>query len=139
MAKTKIKSLRILGSRGIPAAHGGFETFAEHLSLYLVNRGWRVIVYCQDNAAGPIFEDTWKGVERVHIPVEQDGPKGTIIFDWKATVHAARFSDLCLTLGYNTAIFCTLFRLKGVPNIINMDGIEWKRGKWGLLLKPGFM
>ena len=40
------KTLRILGTRGIPAAHGGFETFAEHLALYLVNKGWRVIVYC---------------------------------------------------------------------------------------------
>lgn len=133
-----MKTLRILGTRGIPAAHGGFETFAEHLALYLVARGWRVIVYCQDDNAGPVFEDTWQGVERVHIPVEQEGPKGTIIFDWKATVHAAKFVDLCLTLGYNTAIFCTLFRLKGVPNIINMDGIEWQRKKWGAIARAWF-
>jgi len=132
------KTLRILGTRGVPAAHGGFETFAEHLALYLVKQGWRVIVYCQEDATGDIYEDVWKGVERVHIPVEQEGPKGTIIFDWKATVHAAKFGDLCLTLGYNTAIFCTLFRLKGVPNIINMDGIEWQRGKWGAVAKAWF-
>ncbi len=42
-------TLRILGCRGVPAAHGGFETFAERLSLSLVKRGWRVIVYCQNN------------------------------------------------------------------------------------------
>lgn len=132
------KQIRILGTRGIPAAHGGFETFAEHLALYLVSHGWRVVVYCQEDGTGPVFEDTWQGVERIHIPVAQQGPKGTIVFDWKATLHAAQYADLCLTLGYNTAIFCSLLRLKGVPNLINMDGIEWQRQKWGVVAKTWF-
>lgn len=132
---TPQKSLRILGTRGVPAAHGGFETFAEYLSLYLVSLGWRVVVYCQEDGIGPVFEDTWEGVERVHIPVAQKGPKGTIVFDWKATAHAAKHSDLCLTLGYNTAVFCGLLRIKGIPNLINMDGIEWTRMKWGTFAK----
>lgn len=134
----KAKTLRILGTRGVPAAHGGFETFAEYLSLYLVSRGWRVVVYCQEDGTGPVFEDTWQGVERVHIPVAQDGPKGTIVFDWQATAHAAKYKDLCLTLGYNTAVFCALLRLKGIPNLINMDGIEWSRAKWGKVAKTWF-
>lgn len=133
-----MKKLRILGTRGVPAAHGGFETFAEHLALYLVKRGWRVVVYCQEDGAGPVFEDDWQGVERVHIPVEHTGSKGTILFDWKATAHAAQFGDLCLTLGYNTAVFCTLLRIKGIPNLINMDGIEWSRAKWGRVAKSWF-
>lgn len=133
------KTLRILGTRGVPAAHGGFETFAEHLALFLVERGWRVVVYCQEDGTGPVFEDTWQGVERVRIPVEHaEGPKGTIVFDWHATAHAARHKDLCLTLGYNTAVFCALLRLKGIPNIINMDGIEWSRMKWGPGAKTWF-
>lgn len=132
------KTIRILGTRGIPAAHGGFETFAEYLALYLVKHGWRVVVYCQEDGAGAVYEDVWQGVERVHIPVEQSGPKGTIVFDWKATAHAAKFDDLCLTLGYNTAIFCGLLRIKGVPNLINMDGIEWSRAKWGPIAKTWF-
>lgn len=131
-------TLRILGTRGVPAAHGGFETFAEHLALYLSKRGWRVIVYCQEEGGGPLFTDTWEGIERVRIPVEGDGPRSTIVFDWKATRHASRFSDLCLTLGYNTAVFCTLLRLKGVRNVINMDGIEWSRAKWGPIAKTWF-
>ena len=134
----KYKVVRILGTRGIPAAHGGFETFAEHLALFLVARGWRVVVYCQEDGTGAIYEDVWQGVERVHIPVEQTGPKGTIVFDWKATAHAARFGNLCLTLGYNTAVFCALLRLKGIPNLINMDGIEWSRAKWGAVAKTWF-
>lgn len=133
-----MKILRILGTRGVPAAHGGFETFAEHLALYLVGHGWRVVVYCQEDGEGAVYEDVWQGVGRVHIPVAQTGPKGTIVFDWKATMHAARFGDLCLTLGYNTAVFCLLLRLKGIPNLINMDGIEWSRQKWSGIAKTWF-
>lgn len=124
-------SLHILGTRGVPAAHGGFETFAENFALYLVDRGWKVTVYCQDTGSGPISKDTWHGIHRVHIPIDKDGPVGTIYFDWKATRHAARHAELCLTLGYNTAVFCALLRVAGVPNLINMDGLEWARAKWG--------
>lgn len=134
----KAKVLRILGTRGVPAVHGGFETFAEYLSLHLVSRGWRVVVYCQNDGIGPLFKDIWRGVERVHIPVTQEGPKGTIVFDWQATAHAAMYKDLCLTLGYNTAVFCALLRVKGIPNLINMDGIEWSRAKWGAVAKTWF-
>ena len=125
-----MKTLRILGTRGVPAAHGGFETFAEHLALHLVQRGWRVVVYCQQHGTGPLSVDTWQGVERVHVPVRRHGPAGTIAFDWRATLHAARQRDLCLTLGYNTALFCAWLRARGVTNVINMDGIEWSRAKW---------
>ena len=129
------RTLRILGTRGVPAAHGGFETFAEYLSLYLVRQGWRAAVYCQAEGNGPIVEDRWQGVERVCIPVAHPGPWGTVIFDWKAIRHAAVHRDLCLTLGYNTAAFCALLRFKGIPNVINMDGLEWARSKWGPLAK----
>lgn len=138
MIVSEPRTLRILGTRGVPAAHGGFETFAEQLALYLAARGWRVIVYCQEEGEGAVFEDRWEGVERVHIPVKGDGPKSTIVFDWQATMHASRHRDLCLTLGYNTAVFCALLRLKGVPNVINMDGIEWSRAKWGPVAKLWF-
>lgn len=123
-------TIRILGTRGVPAAHGGFETFAEHLALYLVARGWKVVVYCQQHARGDVHEDMWQGVHRVHIPVNSTGPKSTVVFDWLATRHAARHHDTCLTLGYNTAVFCAWLRLKGIPNVINMDGVEWSRAKW---------
>lgn len=125
-----VNHLRILGTRGVPAQHGGFETFAEHLALYLAEQDWRVSVYCQEDGAGPTYEDTWQGIRRVHIPVAQSGAKGTVVFDWKATRHACREPGIVLTLGYNTAAFCVLYRLKGIKNIINMDGIEWKRAKW---------
>lgn len=130
--------LRILGIRGIPANHGGFETFAEQLALHLRDRGWRVVVYCQEDGEGGMYEDHWQGIERVHFPVKTGGAPGTMIFDWKAIAHAAQHGDLCLTLGYNTALFCARLRLAGVPNVINMDGIEWSRAKWGKVAKTWF-
>jgi glycosyltransferase involved in cell wall biosynthesis len=132
------KTLRILGIRGVPAAHGGFETFAEHLALYLVERGWRVIVYCQETGDGPITEDKWKGIERIRIPVSTDTVAASVIFDWKAISHAKRHDDLCLTLGYNTAAFCLRLKARGIKNLINMDGIEWSRAKWGPIAKVWF-
>jgi len=125
--------IQILGIRGIPAQHGGFETFAEHFALYLVEKGWNVTVYCQEDGKESFYEDEWQGVHRIHIPVTLEGAKGTVVFDWKSTLHAASRKYSILTLGYNTAIFCTLYRLKGIRNIINMDGIEWQRGKWTIL------
>ncbi len=125
--------LQILGTRGIPAQHGGFETFAEHFALYLVEKGWEVIVYCQEEGSGAVYEDVWRGVKRIHIPVATEGAKGTVVFDWKSTWYAAKNNIPVLTLGYNTAIFCLLYRLKGIRNVINMDGIEWRRGKWSPL------
>jgi len=132
------KVVRILGIRGVPAAHGGFETFAERLALYLVDRGWRVVVYCQEEGLGDIRYDKWKGVERVIIPVRGDGSVSSVVFDWHATRHASKFRDLCLTLGYNTAVFTALLRVRGLKNLINMDGIEWSRAKWGAVAKAWF-
>ncbi|WP_375057342.1 DUF1972 domain-containing protein [Zobellella sp. DQSA1] len=133
-----LKSIYILGIRGVPAKHGGFETFAEKLSLHLVSNGWKVTVYCQEDSGEHIRESVWNGVHRIHIPVTNQGALGTIIFDWKATRHALSQDGLFLTLGYNTAVFNFMQRVKGQKNIINMDGIEWRRDKWGIVAKTWF-
>lgn len=126
----KSASVTILGIRGVPAAHGGFETFAERLSLWLRDCGWSVTVYCQGSETGHVHDDDWQGIRRIHIPVRTGGAFGTIEFDAKATIHAARRSSLFLTLGYNTGFLNILIRLLGKANYINMDGLEWKRDKY---------
>ena len=128
----------ILGVRGVPAQHGGFETFAEYLSKYLVRKGWRVVVYCQEDGSGNIYETDWEGVRRVHIPVSGSGSLSTIVFDFKSILHSLRFRGVFLTLGYNTSIFNVIHRIYRKVNIINMDGIEWKREKWSPLAKSWF-
>ncbi|TFE36406.1 glycosyltransferase family 1 protein [Paraburkholderia dipogonis] len=126
------KEIVILGIRGIPANHGGFETFAERLALFLVNRGWRVTVYCQgDLSIKGRNEDVWNGVHRITLPISRSGALGTIEFDWKCVTDvAARRPLTVLTLGYNTAVFSAWLRIRGIRNVINMDGLEWKRNKW---------
>ena len=131
--------ISILGIRGIPGAHGGFETFAENFALYLVGRGWRVTVYCQehsnDDQQSSVWESQWHGVRRVHIAVSNTNAPGTAWFDLKSAVHAAGEEGPVLVLGYNTAVLAPYIRLRGRPVIMNMDGIEWKRAKWSLPIR----
>ncbi len=136
----KKKTLNILGTRGVPAQHGGFETFAEHLALYLVDKGWRVRVYCQhENDEQPLSQngvnDNWRGIERVHVGTRQSGPIGTIEFDLKCVVDVIRRDGVDLVLGYNTALLNIIQRLRGRTVFMNMDGIEWRRDKWSFPAK----
>ena len=124
-------TVRILGTHGVPAAYGGFETAAENVAMYLRDQGWRVVVYCQQPGRGPVTEDVWQGIERVHVPIHREGWLGTSQFDLISIRHAVRHRDVCLTFGYNTAVINTLQRLRRIPNVINMDGIEWSRSRWG--------
>jgi len=124
-------TVRILGTHGVPANYGGFETAAEKVGLHLLASGWRVIIYCQVDGDGDITEDEWRGIERVNVPVNLPGWRGTSLFDLKCVRHASGFDDLCLVFGYNTGIFNTWQRFKRIPMVINMDGIEWSRSRWG--------
>lgn len=126
----EVRSLYILGTRGIPAAHGGFETFAQRFALHMRDKGWAVTVYCQADSgpAGPIV-DEWEGIRRITF-VADSGAVGTMKFDWACTRHAMKERGVMLVLGYNTALFSALLRLTGNPVLMNMDGIEWKRAKW---------
>lgn len=123
-------ALHILGTRGVPAAHGGFETFAERFALHMVDHGWQVTVYCQvdQGPPGPV-EDHWRGVRRITFAADS-GALGTMKFDLRAVRYAMNERGVMLALGYNTAVFSALVRLSGHPLLTNMDGIEWKRAKW---------
>jgi glycosyltransferase involved in cell wall biosynthesis len=136
------RRLSILGTRGIPAAHGGFETFAERLAPYLVSRGWEVSVYCQQDVpaaeAAALSQPRishWRGVRQVTFSTRLRGAPGTISFDLRSARHAVRAGHLTLTLGYNTAVFGLLQRMAGISNLVNMDGIEWRRDKWAWYAK----
>lgn len=131
----------ILGSRGVPAQHGGFETFAEQLAKFLIARDWNVSVYCQIDGSGPISSDEWLGVKRILVPVASSGSISTIQYDLKCTLHARERPGVILTLGYNTAIFSAAYlgrSNKWGGHLMNMDGIEWRRDKWSLPIKAWF-
>lgn len=132
------RKINILGTRGIPASHGGFETFAEKLSLHLTSSGWEVSVYCQQETPEHRGPSSWQGINLVHVHTPFKGAIGTMHFDLKCILLTRRTDSLILTLGYNTALFNLIHKIAGVTNIINMDGIEWKRDKWGLFAKAWF-
>jgi glycosyltransferase involved in cell wall biosynthesis len=127
----------ILGTRGIPSKHSGFETFAQDLSFFLRSRGHDVTVYCQVGKEEHFLEDEWNEIRRVLIPA-REGSLGTIVFDWLAIRHSMREKGVVLTLGYNTGVFNALYRLRSIPNLMNMDGIEWRREKWSRLARAWF-
>ncbi len=122
--------LYILGCRGVPARHGGFETFAEQFALYATAQGHEVTVACQAEPEIPDRVDYWNGIRRLTFAAPK-GPIGTILFDLRSALAASRDRDATiLTLGYNTAIFSVVHRLRGVRHFMNMDGVEWRRQKW---------
>lgn len=128
--------VHILGTHGVPAAYGGFETAAQEVGLHLRDRGWDVVVYCQLPGTGPTTSDQWHGLTRVLVHEAREGWKGTAAFDLTTVRHVLgddRPDDVCLTFGYNTGVFNLAQRLRGIPNVINMDGMEWTRRRWGLL------
>ncbi len=130
--------LNVLGTRGVPGAHGGYETFASHLAPYLVERGWQVNVYCQDDDGIDGFEDQWCGVNRIHFTPSAKGALGTMQFDAKCVRHVVKKPGVDLVLGYNTALFNIVQKLRGRIIAMNMDGIEWRRDKWSWPAKAWF-
>lgn len=131
------RRIAITGIRGIPAAHGGFETYAQELSLYLVGRGWEVTVYNQTEGWSFPKRRQWKGVNLVELscPPVIKGAFSTIVFDLLTVMHTLFGTRLILVLGYNTAIFNIVQWLCGKTIVFNMDGFEWKRAKWGRLAR----
>lgn len=127
--------LLILGTRGIPGNYGGFETFAERLALHLNQNDWDVTVYCQGLGTQRPSTSMWRGIRLVNIPVPKDGAFWSIVFDFKATLHALREQGAVLVLGYNTAIFSVLYYIQKRTVITNMDGMEWWRRKWNWFQK----
>ena len=133
--------LNILGIRGIPAAHGGFESFAARFAPYMRDQGHSVLVYCQaDEPRGELrhWEDQWEGIHRVHFAPKREGAVGTMEFDAACVRDVVGRPGVDLVLGYNTALFNFAERLKGRRIAMNMDGIEWKRDKWSLPAKAWF-
>src|SRR5688572_18301185 len=124
----------ILGTRGIPNAYGGFEQFAQHLAKGLVEKGHKVSVYNSSNH--PYKESTWSGVHIIHCndPENKIGAAGQFIYDYNC-LHDARKRefDVLLQLGYTSSSIWYRFWPKRTTNIVNMDGLEWRRAKYNKL------
>ncbi|MDX1501231.1 MAG: glycosyltransferase [Thermoanaerobaculia bacterium] len=124
-------SVAILGSRGIPGRYSGFETLAEELSTRLVERGWRVTVYCRP-AYTPSALRSHRGVEITVLPTARSKYLDTPVHTLLSCLHAARRSfDAVLMVNSANALFLPILRAAGIPVAINVDGLDRQRKKWG--------
>ena len=123
--------IAILGTRGVPNYYGGFEQFAEFFSVYLANKGHEV--YCYNSHNHPFQEKTFNGVHIIHQhdPEYKYGTFGQFIYDYNCIIDARkRDFDIILQLGYTSNSIWFFLMPKKAINIINMDGLEWKRSKY---------
>ena len=128
-----MKKLRIalLGSRGIPASYGGYETLMEELSTRLVQRGHRVTVYCRSHHT-PSHLKTHRGVDLIVLPTIRSKHLDTPVHTLLSCFHAAqRDFDVALVVNSANAIFLPLLRSAEIPVALHVDGVERRRAKWG--------
>lgn len=126
----------ILGTRGIPARYGGFETFAEKLAAGLLARGFDVTVFCESSESS--VPDVFQGVKLRYVSAPSLGPLQTILYDLRCLWATRKGYDVVYMLGYGAAPFCLIPRLWGTEVWINPDGLEWARAKWGLVARNYF-
>lgn len=123
--------IAILGTRGVPNYYGGFEQFAEFFSVYLANKGHEV--YCYNSHNHPYQDKTFNGVHIIHQydPEYKYGTFGQFIYDYNCIIDARKRNfDIILQLGYTSNSIWFFLMPKKAINIINMDGLEWKRSKY---------
>jgi len=125
-------SLRIalIGTRGIPAAYGGFETAVEEVGRRLVERGHRVLVYGRDAGTSG---DAHLGMRRVTLPAVRQKALETLSHTALSTAHAVTKArpDAAFVFNAANSPFLPVLRARGIPVALHMDGLEWRRSKWG--------
>lgn len=129
--RTRRLRIAMMGSRGIPASYSGFETCVEQLSVRLVERGHEVTVYCRSHhIKWP--ERTYKGVRLVKLPTIPSKHLDTIVHTFLSMLHGQlRRYDLVYICGVGNAPLAFIPRLAGKPTVVNVDGADWQRDKWG--------
>jgi glycosyltransferase involved in cell wall biosynthesis len=126
-------NIAILGTRGIPARYGGFETFAEQLSKRLADRGHNVTVYCRRPFTRP--DDVFDArIRRVILPGTSSKHFDTLINGLLSIIHViSTDADVVLICNVANSPYAWLPRLFGKPTVLNVDGLDRLRGKWNWL------
>jgi glycosyltransferase involved in cell wall biosynthesis len=121
----------MLGTRGVPASYGGFETAIEEIGRRLVGEGHEVTVYCRPS--GPEAPDEHLGMRLVNLPALRRKTLETLSHTALSTGHflAARRQDVAFVFNAANSPFVPLLRARGSAVAVHVDGLEWKRDKWG--------
>lgn len=131
--------IAVVGTMGVPARYGGFETLAEQLAVGISPQRAALTVYCQRSAyPEEAHASAFAGHRRVFVPLRANGP-GSMVHDVLAMLHAALVvrADVTLVLGYSGAWALPLVRLlrPGMRVVTNIDGMEWRRAKFGAVAR----
>lgn len=132
------RSVAIIGTRGYPSFYGGFETAVRKLAPYLVEHEWDVTVYGRSSpSAGDPNRDprvkvvTTGGIENKSL--------STLSYGLTACLHAAWSKpDVALVMNVANGFWLPILAMRGIPTVVNVDGIEWERAKWGRFAKLVF-
>jgi glycosyltransferase involved in cell wall biosynthesis len=128
-----IKKVAIIGTVGLPANYGGFETLSEHLTKQLGIR-FDMKVFCSSVSYREKLK-THNNAELIYLPLKANGVQ-SIAYDILSIIYALFIVDTLLILGVSGCIilpFVKFFTKKRI--IVNIDGLEWKRAKWGTVTK----
>lgn len=134
MSAPKIK-IAVIGTVGLPANYGGFETLADQLVKNL-GGNYEFTVYCTSKRyPSKNRKKTFMGARLVYLPLNANGMQ-SVLYDALSILHAAFYADVLLVLGVAGAWMLPLVRLfTGKKIITSIDGIEWKREKWNPVAK----
>jgi len=127
------KKIAIIGTVGLPAKYGGFETLTEYLTLHL-SKKYDLTVYCSSKSYNKQLSH-YNGAKLCYIPLKANGIQ-SVPYDIISIFKALRYADTLLILGVSGCIILPMVRILSKKKIIvNIDGLEWKREKWGGLAK----
>jgi glycosyltransferase involved in cell wall biosynthesis len=124
--------IAMIGTRGVPARYGGFETCVEEVGRRLVQRGHSVTVYCR-RADGHDDPEDFLGMRRVELPAVRRRSLETLSHTAASVMHAVTRAvpDVALVFNAANAPLLPLLRARGIPVATHVDGLEWQREKWG--------
>ncbi|MGN6274232.1 MAG: glycosyltransferase [Protaetiibacter sp.] len=132
-------SVAIIGTRGYPSYYGGFETAVRHLAPFLADRGWDTTVYGRPGATSPNPDDADARVTRVLTRGIERKSLSTLSYGLTSVLDARRRRpDVALVMNVANGFWLPLLRRAGIPTVVNVDGIEWERAKWGGLARGVF-
>jgi glycosyltransferase involved in cell wall biosynthesis len=130
--------IALLGTDGIPARYGGFETFVEQIALPLTALGHEVLVV-GSSIGRPKSIDKQPSLRIVNLPLRANGAS-SIVFDLLSFFRVFWWADAIVLLGVSAGVFAPVFRLftRRSRLVINVDGLESRRQKWRGL-RGGFL
>ena len=124
-----VVKVSLMGTRGVPALHGGFETAVEEIGRRLASRGYEVTVYCRNPGQR---QTEYLGMTLVNAPALRHRMTETLSHTAVSTVHAIIKDrpDVVLLLNAGNAPLLRPLQVAGIPTAIHLDGLESKREKW---------